>query len=165
MVSRGRVVIAAAFAGLGILLLGLVYYAGLDNPLLEKVKLDLVGVKVLEVNSVDKRANLEVRFLVTNPSEKTVTVSTISYNLFINDKDVGGGHYSTQDIALPGRAAIYPGQSVELADKFDLVYSDRISDEYNAIINGKQVKLLAKGQVSIESALSIVEKNFESTFG
>ena len=165
MVSQGRTVIAAAFAGLGILLLGLVYYASLDNPQLEKAKIDLAGVKVLEVNSIDKRTKLEVKFLVTNPSGKTLTVSTIRYDLFINDKDVGNGHYSTEDIALPGRAAVYPGQSVELVDKFNLVYSDRISDEYNAIISGKQVKYLAKGQASVESALSIVEKNFESTFG
>jgi len=165
LVSRGKVVIGGAFAGLGLFLLYLVYYAGLDNPHLEKVQVDLVSVKVLEVNSVDNRANLEMRFLATNPSEKTVTISNINYELFVNGKDVGNGEYSTEDISLPGRAAIYPSQSIELVDTFNLVYTDQVNDEYFAITNGEKVSYFAKGNISVESAWSIVEKEFESSLG
>lgn len=165
MVSRGRVVIFGAFAGLALFMLGLVYYASLDNPQLELVKVDLVDVKVVDVNSIDQRANLEINFLVTNPGKKTITVSHISYELFVNGKDVGNGEYSTEDISLPGRAAIYPDQSVELTGKFSLVYSDAVADEYSLVANGEKVAYNAKGIVSVESAWSIVEKPFESTLG
>ena len=67
LVSRGRVVIIAAFGGLGILMLSLVLFANSGQDVLKKVNIDLVGVKVLNVNKIDKRANLEVAFNVTNP--------------------------------------------------------------------------------------------------
>ena len=165
MVSRGKIVVTAAFVGLGLGMLGLVYYASLDNPQLELVQLDLVDVKVLETNSIDKRATLELTFLVTNPSEKTFTISDINYELFVNNQDVGNGEYSTEDIAMPGRAAIYAGKSVELSSKFSLVYTDQIANEYSTIINGEQASYRAKGVASIESAWSIVEKPFDSTLG
>jgi len=165
LVSRGRIVVTAAFVGLGLGMLGLVYYAGLDNPQLEMAQLDLVGVKVLETNSIDKRATLEITFLVTNPSEKTFTISNINYELFVNNKDIGNGEYSTEDIAMPGRAAIYAGKSVELSSKFILVYTDQIANEYSIITNGEQASFRAKGIASIESAWSIVEKPFDVTLG
>ncbi len=165
MINRGRVVIAAAFAALGLGFLGYYFYASLDIPQLEKVQLDLTSVQVVEVNTIDNRANLEIRFLVTNPSEKTATISNINYELFVNGKDVGNGEYSTADISLPGRALIYPGNSIELTDVFNLVYTDQIADEYFAITNEEQVSYFAKGNISVESAWSIVEKEFESSLG
>lgn len=165
MVSRGKIVITAAFIGLGLGMLGLIQYASLDNPQLEMVQLDLVSVKVLEINSIERRATLELTFLITNPSEKTLTTSNINYELFVNDKDVGNGEYSTEDIAMPGRAAIYAGKSVELSNKFNLVYTDQIAKEYSAIVNGEQISYRAKGIISVESAWSIVEKPFEVTLG
>lgn len=146
-------------------MLGLVYYASLDNPELEKVQIELTGVKVLDVNSIEQRADLEITFLVINPGQKSTTVSNINYELFVNGNDVGNGEYSTQDIALPGRAAIYPGQSVELTDTFNLVYTDRIADAYSSVTNEEPVSYKVKGMASIESAWSIVEKEFESTLG
>jgi len=165
LVSRGRIAITAAFIGLGFVMLGLVYYASLDNPQLEMVQLDLVNVKIVETNSIDRRTTLELTFLVTNPSEKTITISNISYELFANGKDVGNGEYSTEDIAMPGRAAIYAGKSVELSSKFSLVYTDQIANEYSIITNGEQASYRARGIVSVESAWSIVEKPFETTLG
>ena len=162
--SRGRIVIAAAFVGLGLAFLGYYYYANLDIPELEKVQLDLVAVKVLEVNSIDKRANLEIDFLVTNSGKKTATISNINYELFVNGKDVGNGEYSTEDIALPGRALIYPGQSVTLTGAFNLVYTDRVADEYFAITSGEQVSYMTKGSLTVESAWTTVDKQFESAF-
>jgi len=165
MVSRGKVVISAAFVVLFAMFMGFYYYASLDNPQLEMAKLELVDVKVLETNSIDKRATLEITFLVTNPSKKTFTISNINYELFVNNKDVGNGEYSTEDIAMPGRAAIYAGNSVKLSSKFNLVYTDQIANEYSIITNGEQASFRAKGIASIESAWSIVEKPFEATRG
>jgi LEA14-like dessication related protein len=165
LVSRGKIVVTAAFIGLGLGMLGLVYYASLDNPHLEMVQLELVDVKVLETNSIDKRATLEITFLITNPSEKTFTISNINYELFVNNNDVGNGEYSTEDIAMPGRAAIYAGNSVELSSKFNLVYTDQIADEYSIITNSEEASFRVKGIASIESAWSIVEKPFDVTLG
>lgn len=163
LVSRGRISIIGAFIGLGLIMLGFVYYASLDNPQLEQVQVDLVSVKVLDTNSIDKRADLEVVFLVTNPSQRTLTLSNISYVLFANDRPVGNGEYSTEDVAMTGRAAFYPGQSIEIPSTLNLVYTDQVADVYSAIINGEHVSYKITGQVSVESAWSIVEKQFEST--
>lgn len=163
LVSRGRISIIGAFIGLGLIMLGFVYYASLDNPQLEQIQIDLISVKVLDINSIDKRADLAVVFLVTNPSQRTLTVSNINYALFANDKNVGNGEYSTEDVAMTGRAAFYPGQSIEIPSTVSLVYTDQIADAYSAIVNGEHVSYKVTGQVSVESAWSIVEKYFEST--
>ena len=163
LVSRGRISIIGAFIGLGLIMLGFVYYASLDNPQLEQIQVDLISVKVLDTNSIDKRADLEVIFLVTNPSQRTLTVSNINYVLFANDENIGNGEYSTEDVAMTGRAAFYPGQSIEISSVLNLVYTDQIADAYSAIVNGEHVSYKATGQVSVESAWSIVEKHFETT--
>lgn len=163
--SRGRIVIAAAFGALGLGFLGYYYYANLDIPELEKVQLELVDVKVLEVNSIDNRANLEVSFLVTNSGKKTVTISNINYELFANGKNIGNGQYSTEDIALPGRALIYPGQPVLLTNTFDFVDTDRVANEYLSITKGEQVSYTTTGTLTVESAWTLLDKNFESSLG
>jgi hypothetical protein len=161
LVSQGRGIIYAAIAGLLAMLGGITWYASLDNPQLEMAEIQLGSVSIQNVNSLEGRANLEVGFLIKNPSEKTFTVSNIDYELFANGKSLGRGQYSAQDIPLPGRAAFYPGVEIELPSIFKLMHSDNISEEYNAIINGQPVKFSAKGMIVVESAWSLVEKQFE----
>ena len=165
MASRGRIVIVAAFIALGLGFFGYYYYANLDIPELEKVQLELVDVKVLEVNSIDNRANLEVSFLVTNSGKRTVTISNINYELFANGKNIGNGQYSTEDIALPGRALIYPSHPILLTNTFDFVYTDRVANEYLSITKGEQVSYTTTGTLTVESAWTLLDKNFESSFG
>ena len=165
MVSRGRLVISAAFAGLFAMLIGFYYYAGLGNPDLEKVQLDLGSVKVLEVNNVDQRAKLKVIFLVSNPSEKTLTVSSIHYELLVNGKIVGNGDYSAEDISLPGRALIPAGGQIPYSSIFNLVYTNHIVEEYSAVTNNEDVIYAVKGTATIKSAWTEIDKQFESTLG
>jgi LEA14-like dessication related protein len=165
MVSRGRVVISAAFAGLFAMLIGFYYYASLGNPDLEKVQLDLDSVKVLEVNKVDQRAKLDVIFLVSNPSDKTLTVSSIHYELLVNDKTVGNGDYSAEDISLPGRALITAGGQIPYSSIFNLVYTKNISEEYSAVTNNENVTYTVKGTATIKSAWTEIDKQFESVLG
>ena len=99
MVNRGRVVILGAFAGLGILLLSLVLFANSGQDTLKQINIDLVGVKLIDVDKINNRAHLEVLFNVTNPTTITSTIPSITYDLFVNGKDLGSGHYSTEDIA------------------------------------------------------------------
>jgi len=139
------------------------WYASLDNPQLGMAEIQLTTVKVVNTNTVDNRAILEVSFAINNPGGKTFTISNIDYELFANGKSLGKGSYSTEDIALPGRAAFYPGSQIELPTTFNLVLSDDNADEYNSIIGGQDLKFTAKGKMVVESAWSLVEKDFETS--
>lgn len=142
---------------------GITWYASLDNPQLAMAEVQLTNVKVQSVNSVENRANLEVSFLIKNPSEKTFTVSNIEYELFANGQSIGKGQYSTEDIPLPGRAAFYPGSELELPNIFRLTHTDENSNEYDAIVNGQPVTFSAKGKITVESAWSLVDKEFDTS--
>jgi hypothetical protein len=163
--SRGRVVILGAFAGLGLLFLALVLFANSGQDALKQVNIDLAGVKLIDVDKINNRAHLEVLFNVTNPTTITSTIPSIDYILFVNGKSVGSGHYSTEDIAMAGRAELFSGRIVTLPNKFELVDTDQISNEYQSIINGQPVSYKVTGQVTVQSALTEITRDFESTFG
>ena len=165
MFSRGRVVILGAFAGLGILLLFLVMFADSGQAVLKKINIDLAGVKLIDVDKINNRAHLEVAFNVTNPTTITATIPSINYDLFVNGKELGSGHYSTEDIAMAGRAPLFSGSTVTLTNTFELVDTDKISNEYQAIINGQPVSYKVTGQVTVQSALTEITRDFESTLG
>ncbi len=140
-----------------------VYYASLDNPQLDLIEIELVGIEVIEVNSIENRAELLTTFLVKNPSEKTFTVPLITFELFADGKSIGSGQYSTEDIAMPGRAAFYPGTEIPLKTKFNLVLSDSIVQEYQDIINGDEMRFSVEGEITAETAWSLIEKEFQSS--
>ncbi len=144
---------------------GIVYYASLDNPQLEQVEIELSNVELTDVNSIENRAKLQMTFLVKNPSEKTFTVSIITYDLYANGNLIGAGQYSTQDIAMPGRAAFYPGSEIPLKSNFQLTLSDINIQEYQAITRGESVKYSVEGIITTETAWSLVEKEFQSSLG
>jgi hypothetical protein len=160
---RGKGVLYAAIGALLAMLGGFTWYASLDNPQLDMAEIQLTNVKVQNVNNIENRATLEVSFLIKNPSDKTFTVSIIDYELFANGKPLGKGQYSTEDIPLPGRAAFYPGSEIELPSTFQLIQSGDNSNEYDVIVNGQPVTFSAKGMMMVESAWSLVEKEFETS--
>lgn len=160
---RGRGILYAAIGALLAMLGGFTWYASLDNPQLDMAEIQLTNVKVQNVNNIENRAILEVSFLIKNPSDKTFTVSIIDYELFANGKPLGKGQYSTEDIPLPGRAAFYPGAEIELPNTFQLIQSGDNSNEYDVIVNGQPVTFSAKGMMIVESAWSLVEKEFETS--
>ena len=156
---QSKLLIYAAIGGLLALMGYFVYHASLDNPQLEQVEIDLFSVEVLEVNNVENRAILEVTFLVSNPSDKTFTIPSITYELTANGNSIGQGKYSTEDISMPGRAAFYPGSEISLTNIFQLVLSDTNAPQYQAIIKGEPVQYTVKGIVTVETAWSLVEKD------
>ena len=156
-------ILFAAIGGLFALMGYFVYYASLDNPQLEQIEIELVGVEVIQVNSIENRAELETTFLVKNPSEKTFTVPLITFELFADGKSIGKGQYSTEDIAMPGRAAFYPGSEIPLKTKFYLVLSDSIVQEYQDIINGGEMRFSVEGEITAQTAWSLIEKEFQSS--
>ncbi len=144
---------------------GIVYYASLDNPELERIEIQLDDVEIIDVNSIENKAKLQTTFLVKNPSDKTFTVAIIAYELFVNGESIGTGQYSTTDVAMPGRAAFYPGSEIPLKSIFQLVMSETNASEYQSIIEGESLQYTVKGIVTVETAWSLVEKEFESSLG
>ena len=141
----------------------IVWYASLDNPELEQVEIKLLNVEVKDVNKIENSAKLEVTFLVKNPSEKTFTVPIISYQLYADGQLLGSGQYTTEDIAMPGRAVFYSGVEIPLKNTFILKESDINSEIYQSILNGNINSFSAEGSVTTETSWSLVEKAFKTS--
>ena len=165
MISTGRLVIIACFAGLGAMMLFFYLYANSFQADLNKVTVDIDSIKVLDENKIDKRAHLDVRFNIQNPNSLVLTVSTINYQLFVNGKSIGEGHFTTEDIPEAGRPALFANSNLTLPTTFDLVNSDTIAKEYSDITTSQPVKYEVKGQITIESFLTAVIKDFDLNFG
>ncbi len=114
---------------------------------------------------INNRANLEVDYSLSNPTTVTSTISTIDYELYANGKDLGQGHYSVEDIPMAGRPALFPNGNTTVTDTFQLVKNSNISDVYDSIIKGESVKYESKGQVTIESTLTLITKDFDLFLG
>lgn len=151
------VAIAAMFAMMG----GIVLYASLDNPELELVKVELVDVRVVSEDTVSKELKIESTFLVSNPSKKTFTVPVIAYDIFGDGTRVASGQYSTEDIAMPGRAAFYPGAEIPLKS-FTTISREDNPEIYDKMTNERFSVYSAEGIITAESAWSLVEKEFQT---
>ena len=162
MKPPGRSILVVAIVALLALMGGIVYYASLDNEDLSMATIEIDSVEVIDVNSIENSATLKVTFLVTNPGDVTVTVPVITFELFADGSFVGNGIYSTEDVAMPGRAAFYPGAEIPLNTKMSVVMSDMNDMVYNKIISGETVQYSATGMLTVESAWSIVELDFDT---
>ncbi len=161
---QSKMTVYAALAAMLALMGGIIYYASLDNVDLEKVEIHLTDVVLSNVNTVDNKAEFDVTFLVSNPSEKTFTVSVIQYQLWGGNTLLGSAQYSNTDRALPGRVLFYPDAEIPL--KSTLVLSKSTLDEgvYQSIIDseGKFSKLSAEGSITTESSWSTIDKEFKT---
>lgn len=165
MLSKGRIVILACFAGLGAMFLFFILYANSFQDDLQKVTVQVDSIKVLDENKLNKRAHLDVRFNFTNPTAVTLTVSTINYELFANGDSLGEGHLSTEDIPEAGRPILFAKDNATIPNTFELVNTDSIAKDYSDIMNNQPVKYELKGQVIIQSFLTAVTKDFDINFG
>ena len=163
MKPPGRIILVVAILALLGMMGGGVYYASLDNPKLEQAVVELSAVELRDVNTIENRATMTVTFLVTNPSDLTFTIPLIAYELYGDGISLGSASYSTQDVAMPGRAAFYPGTEIPLDSKFSFVLTDVNETVYEKIVTGQSVQYSAKGMVTVESAWSIVEMNFDTS--
>ena len=159
----GRPILFVAIIGLLAMMGGIVYYASLDNDDLSMATIELQEVELIDVNSIENRAMLKVTFLVANPGDVTVTVPVISYQLYADGSEIGSGAYSTEDVAMPGRAAFYPDAEIPLKNKMTIVMSEMSETVYNKIVSGQIVQYSATGQMTVESAWSIVELDFDTS--
>lgn len=161
MILQSKMTVYAAIAAMLALMGGIVYYSSLDNPFLEQVEIELESVQVTNINNIQNTATLQVTFLVSNPTDKTFTVPSISYELFGDGQVVGAGQYSTEDIAMPGRAAFYGGASIPL--KSTMTVTSDGGAQYQNIVSNNIQEYAASGLITVESAWAIVEVNFESS--
>ena len=153
------VAIAALFGMMGII----VWYASLDNSELEQVEIKSLNVVVGDINKIENSAKLEVTFLVKNPSEKTLTVPIISYKLYADGILLGSGQYSTEDIAMPGRALFLSGVEIPLKNTFILKASDVNPETYQAVLNGNISSFSADGSITTQTSWSSGEKAFKTS--
>lgn len=163
MALQSKLVVYAAIASMLGLIGGVVWYASLDNPELEKAQIKISGVEVLSVNKIENSAKLKVTFLVKNPSEKTFTISLIHYKLFADEELLGSGQYSTEDVAMPGRVLFTPGSEITLESIFQLKKSEISDKTYQEVLDDKISSFRAEGVMTTESAWSLIEKEFESS--
>jgi len=160
---QSKLVVYAAIASMFGLMGAIIWYASLDNPELEQAEIEIFDVEVLSVNKVENSAKLNVTFLVKNPSEKTFTVPLINYKLFADGELLGSGQYSTEDVAMPGRALFTSGAEIPLNSIFQLNKSEVTKEIYQAVVDDKISSFTVNGVMTTESAWSVIEKEFESS--
>ena len=162
MKPPGRSILVVAIIALLAMMGGIVYYASLDNDDLSSATIELQSVELVDVNSIENRAVLKVTFLIANPGDVTLTVPVITYELFADGSSIGNGAYSTEDVAMPGRAAFYPDAEIPLNSKISISMSDVNKTVYDKIVSGQAVQYRATGMMTVESAWSIVEPEFDT---
>ena len=91
MALQSKMTVYAALIGVFAMMGGIFYYGNLDTVQIEQVEIELINVELRDVSTEDNQAKFEVTFLVKNPSEKTLTVSLIKYQLYGDEKLLGSG--------------------------------------------------------------------------
>ena len=157
---QSRLTVYAAIVGCLGLMAGIVYYASLDNVSLEQVEVEITDV-TLRVSG-ENEAKFTLTFLVKNSSEKTFVVPVIEYQLYGDDVLLGSGKYSTEDVALPGRAQIFGGSEVPLKNTFILNKSEVGSEIYQSMINNEIANFVVEGIITTQSTWSVAETEFRT---
>jgi len=164
MALQSKLTVYAAIVGVFALMGGIIFYASLDNVELEQVKIELTNVELINVNTAGDQAKFEVTFLIANPSDKTLTVSVIDYQLYGDDMLLGSGLYSTADVALPGRALFYSGAEIPLKNTFVLNKDDVSPEIYEKAVNEKIDDFKSEGRITTQTSWSEVDKDFKTSY-
>ena len=157
---QSKLTVYAAIIGCLGLMAGIVYYASLDNIPLGQVEVELTDVALREVG--ESEAKFTLTFLVKNSSEKTFVVPVIEYQLYGDDVLLGSGKYSTEDVALPGRAQIFGGAEVPIKNTFILTKDEINSEIYQSVINNEITNFIAEGTIITQSTWSVAETEFRT---
>ena len=157
---QSKITVYAAIIGCLGLMAGIVYYASLDNVSLEQVEVELTDVTLREAG--ESEAKFTLTFLVKNSSEKTFVIPVIEYQLYGDDMLLGSGKYSTEDVALPGRAQIFGGAEVPLKNTFILNKDEINSEIYQSVINNEITNFIAEGTIITQSTWSVAETEFRT---
>ena len=157
---QSKITVYAAIVGCLGLMAGIVYYASLDNVSLEQVQVELTDIALREAG--ENEAKFTLTFVVKNSSEKTFVVPVIEYQLYGDDMLLGSGKYSTEDVALPGRAQIFGGAEVPIKNTFILNKDEINSEIYQSVINNEITNFVAEGMIITQSTWSVAETEFRT---
>ena len=164
MVLQSKLIVYLAIVGVLVLMGGIIFYASLDNDELAQIEIGLTDVKLVDVNTANNQAKFEITFLVKNPSDKTLTVSQIDFQLYGDGKLLGSGLYSTADIALPGRALFVSGAEIPLKNIFILSKSEVNSEIYEDATNERITSFSAEGKIITQTSWSEADKDFKTGY-
>ena len=164
MALQSKLTVYLAIVGVFALLGGIIFYASLDNDELALIEIELTNVELIDVNTENNQAKFEVTFLVKNPSDKTLTVSQIQFQLYGDGELLGSGLYSTADIALPGRALFFSGAEIPLKNTFILSKSEVDSKIYEDATNERIASFSAEGNIITQTSWSEAEKDFKTGY-
>ena len=164
MALQSKLTVYAAIAGVLALLGGIIFYASLDNVELDQVEIKLTNVELINLNQTGAQAKFEVTFLVKNPSDKTLTVSIIDYQLYGDGSLLGSGIYSTADVALPGRALFTSGAEIPLNNIFVLNKAEVSPEIYEKAVNGEINDFTSEGRITTQTSWSETDKDFKTGY-
>jgi hypothetical protein len=159
--TRRRITLIGAVAAVAGAIILLPYISSLTASGLDRVTISLFNIEVAPVDNEEERIQLDVDFLLNNPTDKTVTTSKIEYDLFADNDPLGDSILSYEDIPPNGRPALLPNQSIKLTSPFQLIYSDSTAAVFRKIAdNSSDINWKVQGSAIIESAITLQEKQF-----
>jgi len=129
------------------------------------IDFNLASVNISNISNNTNNIELSLLFDVYNPSDKSATTSKVEYDLFGDNKLLGHGVLSYEDIPLNGRPQFSPGQTTSLKSAIILQPSDINRDVIEKLISNSSdsvnnIRWNVNGSSQIESAFVILEKDF-----
>lgn len=166
--SKRRIVLFGVIGALviTIILLPRIQYF-VNAPDVNVIDFNLAAVNISNISNNTNNNNIELSLLfdVYNPSDKSATTSKVEYDLFGDNKLLGHGILSYEDIPLNGRPQFSPGQTTSLKSAIILQPSDINRDVIEKLISNSSdsvnsIRWNVNGSSQIESAFVILEKDF-----
>lgn len=166
--SKRRIVLFGVIGALviTIILLPRIQYF-VNAPDVNVIDFNLAAVNISNISNNTNNNNIELSLLfdVYNPSDKSATTSKVEYDLFGDNKLLGHGVLSYEDIPLNGRPQFSPGQTTTLKSDIILQPSDMNMDVIEKLISNSSdsvnsIRWNVNGSSQIESAFVILEKDF-----
>ena len=166
--SKRRIVLFGVIGALviTIILLPRIQYF-VNAPDVNVIDFNLAAVNISNISNNTNNNNIELSLLfdVYNPSDKSATTSKVEYDLFGDNKLLGHGVLSYEDIPLNGRPQFSPGQTTTLKSAIILQPSDMNMDVIEKLISNSSdsinsIRWNVNGFSQIESAFVILEKDF-----
>lgn len=164
--SKRRIVLFGVIGVLAItiILLPRIQYF-VNAPDVNAIDFKLSSVNITNLSNNTNNIELLLLFDVSNLSEKSATTSKVEYDLFGDNKLLGHGVLSYEDIPLNGRPQFSPGQTTTLKSPIILQPSEMNMDVIEKLISNssnsiKNIRWNVNGSSQIESAFVILEKDF-----
>jgi hypothetical protein len=164
--SKRRIVLFGVIGALviTIILLPRIQYF-VNAPDVNAIDFKLSSVNITNLSNNTNNIELLLLFDVSNLSEKSATTSKVEYDLFGDNKLLGHGVLSYEDIPLNGRPQFSPGQTTTLKSPIILQPSEMNMDVIEKLISNssnsiKSIRWNVNGSSQIESAFVILEKDF-----